>query len=102
VLAAPMVIPAGTSIPVVISSTEFRGAGQAVVVARTTSDLFPSRAVVIPAGSQVVGTAQREGTKWKIYWSSVSVRGRQAHFSATSEIPASESLKGQAMVIQMR
>jgi len=72
------------------------------VVARTTSDLFPSKAVVIPAGSQVVGTAQREGTKWKIYWNSVSVRGRQAHLSAINETSAGGSLKGQAMVVHMR
>ena len=102
VLAAPIVIPPGTSIPVVVISTQFQGAGQAVVVARTTSDLFPSQAVVIPAGSQVVGAAQRQGTKWKIYWSSVSVRGRQAHISATSETSAGKSLKGRAMVVQTR
>jgi len=100
VLAAPIVIPPGTLLPVVIDSTEFRGAGQAVVVGRTTSDLFPSKAVVIPAGSQVVGTAQREGTKWKIYWNSVSVRGRQAHLSGASEV--SGSLKGRALVVEAR
>ena len=99
-LAAPIVIPPGTLLPVVIDSTEFRGAGQAVVVGRTTSDLFPSKAVVIPAGSQVVGTAQREGTKWKIYWNSVSVRGRQAHLSGASEV--SGSLKGRALVVEAR
>ena len=102
VLAAPIVIPPGTLIPVVIISTQFQGAGQTLVVARTTSDLFPSKAVVIPAGSQVVGTAQREGTKWKIYWNSVSVRGRQAHLSAINETSAGGSLKGQAMVVHMR
>jgi hypothetical protein len=102
VVAAPMIIPAGTSIPVVIVSTEFQGAGQAVVVARTTSDLFPNKAVVIPAGSQVVGTAQRVGAKWKIYWNSVSVRGRTAHLSASNETSSGESLKGKAMVVQTR
>ena len=102
VLAAPITIPAGTSIPVVIVSTEFQGAGQAVVVARTTSDLFPSKAVVIPAGSQVVGTAQRQGDKWKIYWNSVSVQGSRAHLSATNEISSGEGLKGLPMVLQTR
>ena len=101
-LAAPIVIPPGAIVPVVIVSTEFQGAGQTVVVARTTSDLFPSKAVVIPAGSQVVGNAQREGTNWKIYWNSVSIRGTPAHFSATSKISAAEGLKGQAMTIQTR
>jgi hypothetical protein len=101
-VAAPIVIPSGTTIPVVIVSTEFQGAGQAVVIARTTSDLFPGKSVVIPAGSQVVGNAQRQGTKWKIYWSSVSVRGRPAHLSATSETSVTEDLKGQAMFVQTR
>jgi len=101
-VAAPIVIPSGTSIPVVIVSTEFQGAGQAVVMARTTSDLFPSKSVVIPAGSQVVGNAQRQGTKWKIYWNTVSVRGHPAHLSATSETSATEDLKGQAMFVQTR
>ena len=100
--AAPLVIPAGTTIPVVIVSTEFQGAGQAVVIARTTSDLFPSRSVVIPAGSQVVGNAQRQGTKWKIYWNTVSVRGHPAHVSATSETSVTEGLMGQAMFVQTR
>jgi hypothetical protein len=102
VLSAPIVIPAGTSIPVVIVSTQFQGAGQAVIVGRTTSDLFPNKAVVIPAGSKVVGTAQRSGEKWKIYWSSISIRGRQAHISAASEIAAGQDLKGQAMIVQAR
>ena len=101
-VAAPMVIPAGTLLPVVIVSTQFQGAGQAVVVARTTSDLFPSKAVVIPAGSQVVGNAQRQTTKWTIYWNSVSVRGSQAHLSAVSEISDTGGLTGQAMMVQVR
>jgi hypothetical protein len=102
VLAAPIAIPAGAMVPVVIVSTEFQGAGQVVVVARTTSDLFPSKAVVIPAGSQVVGNAQREGTNWKIYWKSVSIRGSQAHLSATSRTSAGDGLKGQTMTFQTR
>lgn len=101
-VAAPIVIPGGTMVPLVIVSTQFQGAGQAVVIAKTTSDLFPSKAVVIPTGSEVVGSAQREGTKWKIYWNSVSVRGSQAHLSAVSEIPEAEGLKGQSMMVQTR
>lgn len=102
VVAAPIIIPPGTMIPVVIVSTEFQGAGQAVVIARTTSDLFPSRSVVIPAGSQVVGNAQRQGNKWKIYWNAVSVRGHAAHLSAASETSAADGLKGQAMFVETR
>ncbi|HET7215597.1 MAG TPA: hypothetical protein VFL79_18550 [Terriglobia bacterium] len=102
VAAAPIIIPPGTMIPVVIVSTEFQGAGQVVVIARTTSDLFPSSSVVIPAGSQVVGNAQRLGSKWKIYWSAVSVRGHAAHLSAASETSAADGLKGQAMFVETR
>jgi hypothetical protein len=101
-VAAPIVIPAGTMLPVVIVSTQFQGAGQAVVIAKTTSDLFPSKAVVIPAGSELVGNAQRIGTKWKIYWNSVSVRGNPAHVSAVSETSNAEGLKGQSMMVQTR
>lgn len=99
-LAAPIIIPAGTAMPVVIESTQFRGTGQAVVIAHTTSDLFPSKAVVIPAGSQVVGTAQRQGMRWKIYWNSVSVRGQQVIISGASEVAG--SLKGHAMVVEAK
>jgi hypothetical protein len=101
-VATPIVVPAGTMLPVLIVSTQFQGAGQAVVIAKTTSDLLPSKAVVIPAGSQVVGNAQRIGTKWKIYWNSVSVRGIPAHLSAVSETSNAEGLKGQSMMVQTR
>lgn len=101
-VAAPIVIPAGTLLPVVIVSTEFQGVGQAVVVARTTSDLFPDKALVVPAGSQVVGNAQRAGTEWKIYWNSVSLRGSQAHLSAVSQVPEAEGLKGRTLMIETR
>jgi hypothetical protein len=101
-VAAPIVIPAGTMLPVVIVSTQFQGAGQAVVIAKTTSDLFPSKALVIPAGSQVVGNAQRLGTKWKIYWNSISVRGNPAQLSAVSETSGAEGLKGQSLTVQAR
>ena len=64
----PIVIPAGTSIPVVIESTESDGVGRLQILGRTTADLFPSPKAVIPAGSAVAGTAQLASGVWKIRW----------------------------------
>jgi hypothetical protein len=102
VLRAPIVIPGGTAMPVLIESTQFHGSGQVSVQARTTSDLFPNKAVVIPAGSQVQGIAQRVGEKWKIYWNSVSIRGRQTKITGTDEVPGAESLEGRSVVVNVR
>lgn len=102
VLRAPIVIPSGTLMPVVIESAQFHGSGQVSLVARTTSDLFPNKAVVIPAGSEVEGIAQRVGENWKIYWSSVSVRGRRATITGTNEVPEAGSLQGSSVVVSVR
>jgi hypothetical protein len=101
-LRAPIIIPSGTLMPVLIESTEFHGAGQVSVVARTTSDLFPSKAVVIPTGSEVEGVARRVGEKWKICWTSVSVRGRRAKITGTNEVPEAGSLQGSSVVVKVR
>jgi hypothetical protein len=102
VLRAPIVIPSGTALRVVIESAQFHGSGQVSVTARTTSDLFPNKAVVIPAGSQVQGIAQRAGQNWKIYWSSVSVRGSQAKIAGTNKVSQVQSLKGSSLEINVR
>ena len=102
VLRTPIVIPSGTAIPVVIESAEFHGSGQVAVLARTTRDLFPNQAVVIPAGSQVQGIAQRLGEKWKIYWNSVSVRGSRARITGSNEVPVAGSLEGTSVVVNVR
>jgi hypothetical protein len=102
VLRAPLIIPSGISMPVLIESTQFHGSGQVAVTARTTSDLFPNHAVVIPAGSEVQGVAQRVGKNWKIYWSSVSVRGREAKISGTNQVPEGESLEGSFLEVSVR
>ena len=102
VLRAPMVIPQGTMMPVVIESAQFHGAGQVSVLARTTSDLFPNKAVVIPAGSEVQGIAQRVGGNWKIYWNSVSVRGRRATITGTNEVPEAGNLQGRSLDVNVR
>jgi hypothetical protein len=102
VLRTPIIIPRGTLMPVVIKSAQFHGAGQVSVTARTTSDLFPSKAVVIPAGSEVQGIAQRIGKNWKIYWNSVSVRGRRAKIAGTNQVPEGESLEGSTLEVNVR
>jgi hypothetical protein len=101
-LAAPVVVPRGTAIPVSIRSTESRGAGRIRVEARTTRDLFPSSTVVIPAGSVVEGVAQRSGGSWMIHWTGVSFRGQQAAIDAASEEVAEGSLRGRVLVIKVR
>ena len=102
VLRNPISIPTGTSIPVVIESVRFDGSGQMALEARTTRDLFPNKAVVIPAGSQVQGIAQKSGAKWKIYWNSVSIRGRGARISGSNVVPVAGSLQGMSVVVNVR
>ena len=101
-LQTPIVIPRGTSIPVSIQFTESLGAGRLHVVGRTTSDIFPSPSVVVPAGSAIEGTAQRVGEAWKIYWNEVSIRGARALLSARSQERAGGSLQGRVLVVNVR
>lgn len=102
---ASVVIPRGTLIPVEIESTRLRGRGQTVILARTRSFVFPDQAVLIPAGSQVEGTAQRHAGKWEIHWHSVSVvsaEGREADIQARNEIPVQASLDGRSLLIKTK
>lgn len=70
--------------------------------ARTTADLFPSPALVIPAGSSVSGQAERVGDSWKISWTQVSIRGRQVLLSAHNSEPARELQPGRLLVLNVR
>jgi hypothetical protein len=99
--ASPMVVPKGTSIPVVIESTEFEGVGRMRVVGRTTADLFPNSKTMIPAGSTVEGSAQKWQGVWKVYWTHVSVHGVSTPISASSE-EFSEGLRGRSMMVRVR
>jgi hypothetical protein len=99
-IAAPLVIPKGTSIPLVIETTEFEGVGRMHVLGRTTADLFPNSKTVIPAGTQVEGNAQKWQGAWKIYWNQVSVRGVSIAISATSE-EFSEGLRGRSIMVRV-
>ena len=94
-------IPHGLTMSVAIVSTESRGAGRLHVYGRTTSDLFPNKNLVIPAGTEVEGDAILSGGKWTIHWDEVSVRGVHAQISATSQEPEG-SLRGRSVVLNVR
>jgi hypothetical protein len=100
-IAAPLVVPKGTSIPLVIETTEFEGVGRMHLVGRTTADLFPDSRTVIPAGSYIEGSAQKWQDVWKIYWTGLSVRGASIPISASSE-EFSESLRGRSMMVRVK
>jgi len=100
-LAAPLVVPRGTSIPIVIETTEFEGVGRMRVVGRTTATLFPNSTTAIPAGSTVEGSAQRWQGAWKVYWTQVSVHGVSIPISGSSE-EFSEALRGRSMMVRVK
>ena len=100
-MAAPLVVPRGISIPIVIETTEFEGVGRMRVVGRTTADLLPNSKTAIPAGSTVEGSAQRWQGAWKVYWSQVSVHGVSIPISGSSE-ELGESLRGRSMMVKVK
>lgn len=102
---AAVVIPKGTLIPVKIESTRLIGLGQTVILARTRSYVLPDKTVLIPAGSQVEGMAQRRAGRWEIHWHSVSVvsaGGGEAEIQAMNEIPAKASLYGRSLLVKAK
>ncbi len=99
---APLAIPSGLTIPVEIRSASFQGVGRMDIEGRVTSDLFPNRGVVIPAGSAIYGAAEREGNTWHIHWTEISTRGGRAPISALSEESADGSLRGRLLVVTVR
>jgi hypothetical protein len=100
-LAAPLAVPKGTSIPIVIETTEFEGVGRMRVVGRTTAALFPNSKTAIPAGSAVEGSAQKWQGVWKVYWTQLSVQGVSVPISASSE-EAGEGLRGRSMMVRVK
>jgi hypothetical protein len=94
-------IPHGLTMSVAIVSTESRGAGRLHVYGRTTTDLFPNKNLMIPAGTEVEGEAVLSGGEWTIYWDEVNVRGVHAQISATSQEPEG-SLRGRSVVLNVR
>jgi hypothetical protein len=101
-MAAPIVIPGKTSIPVSIRSSGRQGTGAVHVSARTTAAIYPTRAVIVPAGSLVKGSARLVSKKWKIHWSQLSIQGKRVEISASSEEPAGETLQGRLLVVNVR
>ncbi len=102
VLRTPLVIPAGVRLPLMVVRTASEGAGRLHVEAQTTAPLFPNTRLALPAGSSVEGEATLVDSTWKIRWNSVSVRGKRAPFTGTSELTAGESLSGMRVVVEAR
>ena len=101
-LGRPLTIPSGTAIPVAIKSAQSSGLRQWDVRGRTTSDLYPNAGLVIPAGSTLLGRAERIGDSWTISWTEVSIRGKQVLLSARSTEPAGGPLPGRTLVVNVR
>jgi hypothetical protein len=101
-LQAPIVIPSGASLPVSVVSTESLGVGRLHVIGRTTSDIFPSPSVVVPAGSPIEGAAQRVGDIWAIHWNEVTIRTMRVPIAATSQESAGGSLRGKPVLAKVR
>jgi hypothetical protein len=94
-------IPHGLSMPVSIASTESRGAGRVHVYGKTTAQLFPSRTVVIPVGTDVEGDAVLSGGNWTIHWDELNIRGVHAEISATNN-ESEGSLRGRNVILNVR
>ncbi|MDE3180440.1 MAG: hypothetical protein KGM47_12370, partial [Acidobacteriota bacterium] len=94
-LSRPIVIPSGTAIPLVVRSVSTAGVARILVEARTTSDVFPDSRVVIPAGSVVDGWGREVSGRWTLYWTAISIRGRQARISANNNAGSRRNLQGE-------
>ena len=94
-------VPHGLALPVAIISTESRGAGRMHVYGRTTTDLFPNKSLVIPAGTEVEGEAVLNSAMWTINWDELNVRGVHAQISATNQ-ESEGSLRGRSLVLKVR
>lgn len=101
-LSSPLTIPRGTAISLAIKSAQFAGVRRMDVKGQTTSDLFPSSGLVIPAGSPISGMAERIGNSWKISWREVSIGGKPVLLSARSTEPAEGPLQGRVLVVNVR
>jgi len=101
IVSAGIQIPHGLSLPVSIAYTEARGSGRAHVYGKTTAQLFPSKTVVIPAGTEVEGDAVFSGGSWTIHWDEVNIRGVHAEISATNNESVG-SLRGRNVILNVR
>ena len=101
IVSAGVQIPHGLRLPVSIAYTESRGSGRAHVFGKTTAQLFPSKTVVIPAGTEVEGDAVLSGGSWTIHWDEVNIRGVHAEISATNNESVG-SLRGRNVILNVR
>ncbi|HEV2492117.1 MAG TPA: hypothetical protein VG204_03500 [Terriglobia bacterium] len=98
----PLEIPKGSTLAVRIERTESRSVGRLAIMGSTTTEAYPSPTMVVPVGSEVEGTAQREAGTWRIRWTGVQVRGARVPIVAVSEEPARESLGGRLLLVRVR
>jgi hypothetical protein len=98
---APLQIPHGLAMSVAVVSTESRGTGRLHVYGKTTSDLYPNKALIIPAGTEVEGNAVLSSAMWTIHWDELNVRGVHAQISATNQ-ESEGSLRGRSFVLNVK
>ncbi|MGH9397207.1 MAG: hypothetical protein ACRD18_10210 [Terriglobia bacterium] len=101
-MARPIVIPRGTAIPMIVRSVSFDGVGRVQLEAETSAELYPNSRVVVPAGSRVDGWGQESGGRWTLHWTAVSIRGSQAHISATDHVASASRLRGEHLTVMTR
>lgn len=101
IMDAGIQVPHGLTLSVAIVSAGSRGVGRMHVYGKTTSDLFPNRSLVIPAGTEVEGEASLSSGMWTIHWDELNVRGVHAQISATNQ-EAEGSLRGRSLVLKVR
>lgn len=94
-------VPHGLALSVAIISTEPRGAGRLRVYGKTTTAIFPSHSLVIPAGTEVEGEAVLLSAMWTIHWDELNVRGIHAAISASNK-ETEGTLRGRSLVLQVR
>jgi len=94
-------VPHGLALSVAIVSTESRGAGRMHVYGKTTTELFPNKNLVIPAGTEVEGEAVLSSAMWTIHWDELNIRGVHAPISATNQ-ESEGSLRGRSLVLKVR
>ncbi len=101
IVEAGIQIPHGLSMSVAILSTQSRGTGHLHIYAKTRTDMFPNKSLVIPAGTEVEGEAVLTNSIWTINWDELNVRGVHAQISAINR-ESEGSLRGRSLVIQVR
>jgi hypothetical protein len=102
VLAVPIEIPHGTTLPVVIKNATTQRSGVRRVLGATTADIFPNSQVIVPAGSIVEGTAEFTSGRWRVHWGQISMRGASVALRAENDLPGQVPLAGTEILMILR